>query len=48
MTSAYEDLLSFYDNEHDLNYYGHMFQSGNEHKGIGVRPTSANWVSNQH
>ena len=27
---------------------GHVFQLANEHKGIGVRPASANSVSNQH
>ena len=26
---------------------GHMFQSANEHKGIGVRPAFVNSVSNQ-
>ena len=33
MTSAYGDLLSFYVNEL-MN--GHVFQSANEHKGIGL------------
>ena len=35
MTSAYEDLLSFYVDELDLHCYGYVFQSANEHKGIG-------------
>ena len=47
MTSAYEDLLSFYVDELDLDCYGHMFQSANEHKGIGVRPAFVNLISNQ-
>ena len=47
MTSAYKDLLSCYANELDFNCYGHVFQSANEHKGIGVRPAHANSVSNQ-
>ena len=48
MTSAYEDLLSFYAIELDFNCYGHVFQSANEHKGIRVRPDFVNSVSNQH
>ena len=32
MTSAYEDSLSFYVNAFDVD----VFQSANEHKGIGV------------
>ena len=48
MTSAYESLLSFYANELDFNCYGHMSQSANEHKGIGVRPAFDNSVSNQN
>ena len=27
---------------------GHVFQSGNEHKGIGVRPAPGDAVANQH
>ena len=27
---------------------GHVTQSANEHKGIGVRPACVNTVSNQH
>ena len=48
MTSAYQDLFFFYANELDFNCYGHMLQAANEHEGIGVRPASANLVSNQH
>ena len=44
MTSAYGDLLSFYVNEL-MN--GHVFQSANEHKGIGIRPACVSSVSNQ-
>ena len=47
MTSAYEDLLSFYVDEHDLSCYGHVFQSAIEHKGIGARPAFVSPVSNQ-
>ena len=48
MTSAHEDLLSFYANELDFVCYGHVFQIANEHKGTGVRPALVNLVSNQH
>ena len=47
MTSAYEDLLSFYVNELDINCYDHMFQSSNEHKGNGVRPALVNMMSSE-
>ena len=46
ITSA-EDLLSFYANELDFDCYGHVFQLANNHKGIRVRPASANFVSIQ-
>ena len=44
MTSAYEDLLSFYVYEFDFDCCGHVFQSANEHKGISVRPALVNSV----
>ena len=47
MTRAKEDLLSFYVDEPDLNCYGHMFQSANEQKRIGIRTAFINLVSNQ-
>ena len=47
MTGAYEDSLFFYANELDFNCYEHMFQSANKYKGIGIKPASANLVSNQ-
>ena len=47
MTSAYEDLMSFYANELDFNCYGYIFQSANECKGIWVRPAHAKSVFNQ-
>ena len=46
MASAYA-LLYFYANGVDLDCYCHMNQSANNHKGIWVRPASANSVSNQ-
>ena len=47
MMSSYEDLLSFYVDEFNLICYGHMFQSANDHKGIGVGPSLVNSLSNQ-
>ena len=47
MTSAYEDSLTFYVDELDLNFNGHMFQSANGHREIKVRPTLFNLISNQ-
>ena len=48
MTSAYEDLLSFMLMSLFLITNGHVFQSVNVHKGIGVRPASTDVVDKQH
>ena len=47
MMSAYEDLLSFMLMSLILIADGHVFQSANEHKGIGVGPALVNLVSNE-
>ena len=43
MTSVYDDSWSFHVDELDDNFYGHRFQSANEHKGIEVRPALLTW-----
>ena len=49
MSTAYEDFNVLFMLMSLISIMnGHVFQSANEPKGIGLRPASANSVSNQH